>query len=39
MHLTKELALAQINEIGASVLELPYEDEQVWIVIENISKT
>jgi len=29
MHLTKKLALAQIDEIGANVLELPYEDKQV----------
>ena len=38
MYLKEELALAQIKEFGANVLELPYEDEQVKIVIEKFSK-
>jgi len=39
MHLTKKLTLAQISEIGARVLELPYENEKVSIMFAIVPKS
>ena len=33
MKLTKELLITKVAEIGANVLELPYENEQLAMIV------